>query len=130
MAAADWTPEGLRNGSQEAAQTCRWYSPIFAKDCAMLSRSRGARRRRGEQQLTLSSVVDGFGRDAGRFLRRVKAHAVFSGDEVEAPLRPALHSLRGLQRRLGNSAALAVFSASIRSTMAIPPRCNSPWLRS
>ena len=38
------------------------------------------------EDLGLAGVVDGFAEDAGGFLGGVKAHGVFGGDEVEAPL--------------------------------------------
>jgi hypothetical protein len=43
---------------------------------------------RGE--LPLPRIVDGLSQQLGCFLRRMKAHAIFGGDEVEPPLRAAL----------------------------------------
>src|SRR5690348_12424755 len=67
-------------------------------------RSGSVRAHRGD--LTLVGVVDGLAEHARGFLRRMEAHAVLGGDEIEPPLRVALELARGGELVVGRAPRL------------------------
>ena len=58
------------------------------------------------RELRLAGVVDGFGQEAGGFLRGVKTLRAVGVHEVDAPLRLGLESERGIHARARGLGAL------------------------
>src|SRR6185436_5330830 len=58
------------------------------------------------RQLALARVVQRFAEHHRRLLRRMEAHRVLGGDEVQAPLGLALQLERGLELGLGRALLL------------------------